>query len=386
MNSRSLGFVSLLLLLIASVAGAQTASADATLFFAELRGSNEVPATPSTVVGSALVTIDSNNLLTYELNAAGIQNPTASHIHKAAAGVNAGVFVGFPGTFSNGRLRGTIQLTQAQADDIRSNPAGFYANLHTTAFGGGEIRGQLAAATEYDIAIAGNVTTGAGDKFVSDLRVFNPSFTSRAVVLVEYFISGSAANANATASRTVEIPPRGEAVLDDVTAGGGLNSPGSIGALRVTSNRQLAITSNIYNDQRGAGRGTFGQFVPAVTRASALQRGVIPHLSNRARDLANPTGFRTNIGFFNPNQSLATVTLTLRDSSGTVLGTNTLTLAGLSQQQNAITTYFPGVDLSNASALTLSFESTMPIHAYGAVNDNASGDSILVMAQLDVAP
>ena len=106
-------------------------------------------------------------------------------------------------------------------------------------------------------------------------------------------------------------------------------------------------------------------------------------LSNRNRDLANPQGFRTNIGFFNPNQTTANVTLTLRDAAGNMVATTTLALAPLSQQQNSIATYFPGVDLSNASALTLAYTSTMPVLAYGAVNDNVSGDSIFVPAQND---
>ncbi|HEX7418924.1 MAG TPA: hypothetical protein VF505_03500, partial [Thermoanaerobaculia bacterium] len=64
------------------------------------------------------------------------------------------------------------------------------------------------------------------------------------------------------------------------------------------------------------------------------------------------------------------------------LGSNTITLAPLSQQQNAITAYFPGVDLSNASC-TLSFDASAPIIVYGAVNDNVSGDSIFVVGQPD---
>jgi hypothetical protein len=378
-----------LLLLVTALAQAQT---DATLLFAELRGSNENPPNSSTAVGSAFVTIDANNLATFEVNIGSLQNPTLSHIHgPAAAGVNANVVVTFASSasaFSNGRTKGTIQISNAAvAADIKANPQNYYVNVHSSQFGGGEIRGQLAPAKEFLVSIAGNVTTGAGDKFVTDARVFNPSSTNKAVALVEYFVS-SGGTTNATASKTLEIPPRGEAVLDDVTGANQLNSVGSTGALRVTSNVQLAVTSNIFNDQRSAtpSRGTFGQFVPAITIANALNRGVIPHLSNKTRDVTNPSGFRTNIGFFNPNQGSTNVALTLRDAAGTSLATATVVLGGLSQQQNAITTYFPGVDLSNAPNLTVSFDSTLPILGYGANNDNISGDSILVPAQPDVAP
>lgn len=385
MTRRSLSFVVFLVLLAASALQAQTGT---TTLFAELRGGNERPTpTPSTAVGAAYVTIDTNNLVTYEVNIGSLQNPTLSHIHKGTSDVAGGVVVSLASSssaFNNGRVKGTIQLTDATlAADIKANPGNYYVNVHSTADPGGEIRGQLAPASESDVAIAGNVTTGAGDKFVTDLRIFNPSSTAKATALVEYLISGSGGNVNATASETVEIPPRGEAVLDDVTAAGGLSSAGSTGALRITSNTALVVTSNIYNDQRSAGKGTFGQFVPAIARGNALQRGVVLHLSNRNRDLANPSGFRTNIGLFNPNQIAATVTLTLRDAAGTSLGTTTLTLAPLSQQQNAITSYFGSAGLSDAAALTLAFSSDQPILVYGAVNDNVSGDSILVPAQPD---
>ena len=366
------------------IRGQLTPVGDATLLFAELRGSNEVPPTTSTVVGGALITIDNSNVITFEINAPGIVSPTASHIHTGTSTVAGPVLIGFTpaATFSNGRLKGTVQASATDAANIKANPAGFYVNVHTTANPAGEIRGQLANAVENDIAVAGNLTTGAGDKFVTDVRIFNPSFTTPAVALVEYLLSGSAGNTNATASQTVVIPARGEAVLDDVTGPNNLNSIGSTGAIRVTSQNQLAVTSNIFNDQRGANKGTFGQFVPAVGRSSELRRGVIPHLSNKTRDVTNPSGFRTNIGFFNPNQSTVFVRLELRNPAGTLLGQSTVTLPGLSQQQNAITSYFPGVDLSNASC-TLSFDASAPIIVYGAVNDNVSGDSIFVVAQPD---
>lgn len=369
------------------IRGQLTQLGDATLLFAELRGSNERP-TPnnSTAVGSALVTIDNSNVLTYEVNIDGLQNPTLSHVHKGDVNTAGGVVASLatsPAAFSNGRTRGTISIDPVLAADMKANPANYYVNVHSTAFPGGEIRGQLANAIENDVAVAGNITTGAGDKFVTDLRIFNPSFTAPAVALVEFFLSGAGGNANATASQTVVIPARGEAVLDDVTGPNGLNSAGSTGAIRVTSQNQLAVTANIFNDQRAANKGTFGQFVPAIGRSSELRRGVIPHLSNKTRDATNPSGFRTNLGFFNPNQSPVFVRLELRDRTGALLGQNTVTLAGLSQQQNAIPSYFGGVDLSNASGLTVSFDASAPIIVYGAVNDNVSGDSIFVVALPD---
>jgi hypothetical protein len=96
------------------------------------------------------------------------------------------------------------------------------------------------------------------------------------------------------------------------------------------------------------------------------------------------TGSRTNIGFFNPNPTTVTVRLELRAPDGTLLGQNTIFLQALSQQQNGIGTYFPGVDLTKATNLTLSFDASAPIDAYASVVDNKAGDQIFVGAQEDV--
>lgn len=364
------------------IRGQLTQQSDAVLLFAELRGSNEVPATGSTVVGAALITIDNNNQLTFEINAPGIVSPTASHIHDGAAGTNAGVLIGFTptATFSNGRLRGAISVPPTDAANIKANPAGFYVNVHTTAFGGGEIRGQLAAANEYDTGVSGKVQGAANSNFVTDVRVFNPSYTSKAVALIEFFPASLTGNVNAAASKPIEIPARGEAVLDDVNGSNHLNAPGLLGALRVTSQNQLAVTSNIYNDQRSNGKGTFGQFVPALQRGSLLRRGVLPHISNSS---ATDSGFRTNIGVFNPNQSSVLVRAELRTADGTLLGAQNLTVPGLAQQQFPLSLLATGVDLNAAGAMTISYDASAPVLGYAAVNDNVSGDSIFIVGQPD---
>ena len=96
------------------------------------------------------------------------------------------------------------------------------------------------------------------------------------------------------------------------------------------------------------------------------------------------SGLRTNIGFFNPNSAAITVRLELRDGTGALLGTNTLALPPQAQQQNGIGVYFPGVDVSNATNMTMSFDAAAGIFGYAAVNDNVSADSSYVAAISDV--
>jgi hypothetical protein len=355
-------------------------------YAAELRGANEVPPTGSSAFGSSFVTFDPiNNNLTWEVNTSGIVSPTLSHIHRGAAGVAGPVIINFATSAAqipNGRTNGTISVATLGSSDLTalasaSTANGYYVNVHSAAFGSGEIRGQLVPANEYDIAVAGRVTNGLGQTFVTDVRIFNPSYTTATVALVEYLTGG----ATATASLVANIAPRGTAVLDDIGGPSGLNVVGTIGALRVTSAVQLAVTSRIYADLRSSGKGTLGQFVSAEPRANGLRRGVLPQLSNHAD---TTSGSRTNVGFFNPNQSAVTVRLELRDNTGALVGQNTVTLSALSQQQNGIAIYFPGVDLSNAANLTMSFDAAAPVFGYAAVNDNVSADSSYVAAISDV--
>jgi hypothetical protein len=353
---------------------------------AELRGANETPPNSSTAFGMATFQFDASNNLIFEIDESGISgNPTGAHIHKGAPGVAGSIVIAFepPNTFQNGHLRGVISgIDPALAADIQANPGSYYANVHSSAFPGGEIRGQLGVLNEFDLAVAGHATNALGQTFVTDVRIFNSSFTNPAAALLEYFAAGTSANTNASASTVVNIPPRGTALLNDVAGSSGFNISGT-GGVRVTSPGNLAITSRIFNDQRAAGKGTFGQFVPAAARSGALRRGVIPQLSNRAIDPNNITGSRTNLGFFNPNTDPAIVLLTMKDSSGNTLFTTTVTVQPFSQQQSSLTSYFPGAT-ANVDDFTVTFDSSVPIDAYASVVDNFTSDQIFVPGQPDL--
>jgi hypothetical protein len=361
-------------------------------YAAELRPGNEVPPANSTAYGSAFVTFDPiRQTIAWEAHANGIASPNVSHIHRGAAGVNGPVILNFatsPSQIPNGRTNGSGPVTAAQTANLLpadlqnlsapATAAGYYVNIHSSAFPGGEVRGQLAPASEYDIPVAGRVTNGLGQTYVTDVRVFNPSYTNSVTALLEYFPSSVNPNETANASVVVNIAPRGTALLDDVADA--LNGVGTTGALRVSSATPLAVTSRIYLDRNL--EGTLGQFVGGHPRANALRRGVLPQLSSSAN---LSSGFRTNVGFFNPNTNDVVLRLELRDSSGVLLGQSTLTLGALTQQQNPIGTYFPGVNIGAAGNVnvTLTFDAGAPVFVYGAVNDNVSGDSILVPAQTD---
>ena len=110
----------------------------------------EVPETASTATASATFTspvagsIDVVVMSTGGVLLNGAGTVIAAHIHQAPAGSNGGVVVNL-GTIVNGTLdfSGSVTVAQATIDAIAANPANYYLNIHTTAVGSGEIRGQL---------------------------------------------------------------------------------------------------------------------------------------------------------------------------------------------------------------------------------------------------
>jgi hypothetical protein len=130
--------------LLAALLAAPVAQA-ATGYSTILSGANEVPANPTTATGFATVVLDNaGTTLSYTVSYSGLVAPlTASHIHKAAAGVNGGVLFGFapPVGTTSGTFSGTITVTAANVADL--NAGLYYVNIHSTAYPGGELRGQL---------------------------------------------------------------------------------------------------------------------------------------------------------------------------------------------------------------------------------------------------
>jgi len=123
------------------------ANAQISLFFADLSGLNEVPPNGSEATGLLTGVYDAGaNTFSFEWNIEGplSGNPTVSHIHQAPAGVNGPVVFGFNDPGPTWPLSGSdvwSGLTAAQVDALFNE--GLYANFHTTAFPGGELRGQI---------------------------------------------------------------------------------------------------------------------------------------------------------------------------------------------------------------------------------------------------
>jgi CHRD domain len=112
-------------------------------FTTQLRAANEVPVNASTGTGQVDAVLNKDtNLFRWKISYSGLTGPaTAGHFHgPAAVGANAGVALGWPMPHSS-PMEGSATLTPAQAADLMAGR--WYANVHTAANPGGEVRGQM---------------------------------------------------------------------------------------------------------------------------------------------------------------------------------------------------------------------------------------------------
>lgn len=151
----------LVMVLLATTGGV---SADSYNHFeAHLSGDNEVPPSGSQATGQAIFRVgDDGTAIEYRLIVANLDNLTQAHIHRGPAGVNAGVVVFLypsapPSQLIPGTSNGVVMTGRITAADLRGSLLGAplsaliaemaagntYVNAHTTAFTGGEIRGQI---------------------------------------------------------------------------------------------------------------------------------------------------------------------------------------------------------------------------------------------------
>jgi hypothetical protein len=134
-----------------------------TAWLAYLSGAEEVPRVNTRADGTAVFELNAQRTgIVYYVEVNNLNNVTMGHIHAGAAGQNGAVAVWLypaapppvlrPGITSGVLAAGTITaanlvgpLQGRQLGDLINllSTGGAYANFHTQAFGGGEIRGQI---------------------------------------------------------------------------------------------------------------------------------------------------------------------------------------------------------------------------------------------------
>ncbi|HKS06974.1 MAG TPA: CHRD domain-containing protein [Gemmatimonadaceae bacterium] len=130
-------------------------AAPPTVFNVTLRAENEPNgASTSTSKGSAHVMVFADGTIEFlfSVNNKSGETYNRAHIHKAAAGVNGPIHWDFLEAGNPvasladqpSQLRGVARpRTAAVLADLLANPELYYVNVHSTAFPGGAVRGQL---------------------------------------------------------------------------------------------------------------------------------------------------------------------------------------------------------------------------------------------------
>jgi CHRD domain-containing protein len=90
--------------------------------------------------GRADVNVDSGRgELCYVFTYDGVMPPDKAHIHRGAKGTSGDVVVNLDPNKSGQ----CVKPSEALMEEIKSNPSGFYVNLHSSEYPKGSIRGQL---------------------------------------------------------------------------------------------------------------------------------------------------------------------------------------------------------------------------------------------------
>jgi hypothetical protein len=122
--------------------GIATASAETVTLKADLKGSNEVPPNSSPASGTAQATLNTETkVLTWTVSYKDLTGPAVgAHFHgPSEPGKNAGIVLPFKTVQSP--IEGTATLSETQVADLLAGK--WYANIHTAANPGGELRGNM---------------------------------------------------------------------------------------------------------------------------------------------------------------------------------------------------------------------------------------------------
>jgi heme/copper-type cytochrome/quinol oxidase subunit 2 len=221
------------------------------------------------------------------------------------------------------------------------------------------------------LPVAVSAVGRGGVPFVSDVRVFNTSYTDVLAVTAIFRFNGQQAS--------FQLEPRGARAFDDICASL-FGAPASLGAIDFLTNGapdQLVVTSQLRSP--AADGGHVGMFVPGLPQSAA-------HPVTALTGLVNGDS-RTNIGVYNPNPVAITATVSLFDGP-VLLGTVPVSLGPHAvNQYNDIykAVGFESLVRTDGYATVENDDPQSPLFTYAAEADNASGDLILVVGSEDVA-
>lgn len=134
----------------ASVAPAKNGNGVMCVLNARLTAASETTGSTSTAKGHTQIKVRANGTIEFKTHILNKNGETfvAGHIHQAPVGVAGPIVVPLfasPGTTARHIRQSGVATPNAGTTGaaLCTNPSAYYVNYHTTAFGGGAIRGQL---------------------------------------------------------------------------------------------------------------------------------------------------------------------------------------------------------------------------------------------------
>ena len=208
--------------------------------------------------------------------------------------------------------------------------------------------------------------------FHSDVWVFNGSADSETTVTATYrCASGSCGDA----VQTFTIPPRQVRAFPDIV-GTLFGAPETFGAIEFESRTLIVVTSRLYSPARG--EPTVGMFVGGLKEDDAHAAAVLTSLSHSA----NPaTGYRTNVGVYNPHDVAQSLVFTFFAATGALLGQFSDTVGPRRPLQINDAEIFRRLNIASDVrdfTCVVSGDRINALFAYASVIDNRSADPIYI--------
>ncbi len=317
--------------------------------------------------GFATITI-SGDTIDYNIVVSGI-SPNSAVLTDGTDTLDLGA------AFSGGIAIGSV--TSPLAANVAADPASWEVEVSDgSSFLAGPLSAGVAAGTVLYHPVIASLPGQGGTNFVTDVRVLNTG-SSVATVTIDYYREGAGGQSSPTASATVPIAAGEQLVVADIVVNVfGLSA--EKGGVIITADQPITAGARIYNDQTGAGEGTLGQYQAGLVLSHGWPAGNVIFLENVAAGTG--AGFRSNIGWFNPNPSAVEVTFTASDTSGSMIDSITATAGPFEMQQANVGALFSGLGDYGDHYISYSTTGGQNLFVYGSVVDNVNGDASYIAA------
>lgn len=231
---------------------------------------------------------------------------------------------------------------------------------------GALLAASLAAGEELFIPMVGQKQGQDGTWWSTEVWFVNTASTTGGYAVV--FLPGGQANVEGLQAEPPleDLPPGATVYRNDLVP------VNATGVLRVLTTDGVLAFARIFS---AAGRGSFGQGVPAMGRGSAIRPGEVGHLVG----LRRTPQFRTNLALFNPGVEPGTVRVRLILARGEVAGEEAYRLAGGGYLQLDDMLHAFGV--TRGEHVRAEVTGTVSVLALASVIDTRSGAPTLVPAQ-----